>query len=319
MRDRLDPGGKAMAAQDFRHCSQSEGENVGDFIRRLERTFRLAYGRDGMMGETRDALLHGQLQEGLQHRLMEAPAVSGATTYAMLCQAAKTEERRQAELKKRRQYQSDRTDRSSKKPSNQPAAASHKPTQTSNRPSTTKSSDKKLIKCWNCEKTGHIAANCRRPRKESTGRSSDRKPGGKVEMVQSSSKDDPMQYLLSDDSDSDSTEVRQVRVHDRGSKPQCVRVVVQGVPMYGIVDSAADITIMGGNAFKQVAAAAKLRKKDFKTPDQVPHNYDRRPFHLDGRVNLDIEFLDKAMNTPIYVKMDAHEQLLLSEGVCRQL
>ena len=89
--------------------------------------------------------------------------------------------------------------------------------------------------------------------------------------------------------------------------------------MYGIVDSAADITIMGGDAFKQVAAAAKLRKKDFKTPDQVPHNYDRRPFHLDGRVNLDIEFLDKAMNTPVYVKMDAHEQLLLSEGVCRQL
>jgi hypothetical protein len=63
----------------------------------------------GMM-ETQDALLHGQLQEGLQHRLMEAPAVSGVTTYAMLCQAAKTEERLQAELKKRRQYQSGRTD-----------------------------------------------------------------------------------------------------------------------------------------------------------------------------------------------------------------
>ena len=102
-------------------------------------------------------------------------------------------------------------------------------------------------------------------------------------MVQSSSKDDPTQYLLSDDSDSDSTEVCQVRVHDRGSKPQCVRVVVQGVPMYGIVDSAADITIMGGDAFKQVAAAAKMRKKDFKPPDQVPHNYDRRPSRWAGK------------------------------------
>ena len=40
---------------------------------------------------------------------------------------------------------------------------------------------------------------------------------------------------------------------------------------------------------------------------------------LDGRINFDIEFLDKTMSTPIYVKMDAHEQLLLSEGVCRQL
>ena len=92
-------------------------------------------------------------------------------------------------------------------------------------------------------------------------------------MVQSSpTKADPMQYLLSDDSDDDNMEVRLVRVHDRGSKSQCVRVV-QGVPMCGIVDSAADITIMGGNAFKQVAAAAKLKKKDFKPPDQVPHNY----------------------------------------------
>ena len=53
--------------------------------------------------------------------------------------------------------------------------------------------------------------------------------------------------------------------------------------------------------------------------DQVPHNYDSRPFRLDGRMNLEIEFLDMVMTTPIYDKMDAHEQLLLFEGVCQQL
>ena len=104
LRERLYPGGKVMAAQDFRHCSQSEDEPVSDFIRRLERTFRLAYGHDKMSTETRHALLHG---EGLRQRVMEAPAVSGATTYTMLCHAAKNEERRQAELKKRKQYQTD--------------------------------------------------------------------------------------------------------------------------------------------------------------------------------------------------------------------
>ena len=62
-----------------------------------------------------------------------------------------------------------------------------------------------------------------------------------------------------------------------------------------------------------------MKKRNFKPPDQVLHNYDRRPFHLDGRVNLDVEFLDKTMTTPVYVKKYAHEQLLLSEGVCRQL
>ena len=36
-------------------------------------------------------------------------------------------------------------------------------------------------------------------------------------------------------------------------------------------------------------------------------------------IEVDVEFQDKTMTTPIYVKMDAPEELLLSEGVCRQL
>lgn len=36
-------------------------------------------------------------------------------------------------------------------------------------------------------------------------------------------------------------------------------------------------------------------------------------------MDLNISFGDKVIHTPIYIKMDAHDQLLLSEGVCRQL
>ena len=36
-------------------------------------------------------------------------------------------------------------------------------------------------------------------------------------------------------------------------------------------------------------------------------------------MNLNIGFEDKEMQTSVYIKMDAHDQLLLSEGVCRQL
>ena len=32
-------------------------------------------------------------------------------------------------------------------------------------------------------------------------------------------------------------------------------------------------------------------------------------------MELDIEFDDKALKTMVYIKMDAHNQLLLSEGV----
>ena len=53
LRNRLDPGGRALAAQDCRHTVQGETELAADFIRHLERTFQIAYGRDGMSAETR--------------------------------------------------------------------------------------------------------------------------------------------------------------------------------------------------------------------------------------------------------------------------
>jgi len=100
----LDPGNKTLAAQDFRHTVQGSGESITDFICRLERTFRIAYGRDGLATSTGDALLYGQLQEGLRYEIMRSPAVSGAQSYKELCVAAKNEERRLAELQKYQQY-----------------------------------------------------------------------------------------------------------------------------------------------------------------------------------------------------------------------
>lgn len=111
----------------------------------------------------------------------------------------------------------------------------------------------------------------------------------------------------------------QVRVADKGSVPQGARVLVQGVPAVGVIDSGSDITIMGGKLFQTVATVARLRKRDFQKPDRTPRTYDQKPFHIDGKIELDIEFSDKTMKTSVYVKLDAHDQLLLSEGVCRQL
>ena len=92
LRTRLDPGGQALAAQDFRHTAQRESEPVSDFVRCLERSaFQIAYGRDGMSVETRNTLLHSQLQEGLCYNILKALAVSGAQSYKELCLAAKNE------------------------------------------------------------------------------------------------------------------------------------------------------------------------------------------------------------------------------------
>ena len=84
---------------------QKEGETVGDFILRIERAFRVAYGSDKMGKEAKEAIKFGQLQEGLRLELMRSPAVSGAMSYQELMMAALTEEQRQKELQKRKKYQ----------------------------------------------------------------------------------------------------------------------------------------------------------------------------------------------------------------------
>ena len=93
-----------MAAPDFRHLMEKDNEKVTDSINRLEWTFRLAYGHNNLLPETRDALLFAQMQEGLRYSLMESPAVSGATSYQSLWVAAKSEERQQGALMRRCQY-----------------------------------------------------------------------------------------------------------------------------------------------------------------------------------------------------------------------
>ena len=133
--------------------------------------------------------------------------------------------------------------------------------------------------CYICSKPGHVAKYCRAPKIESkrssyktenkgsshrTGNKGDtdskqqKPPGARKIQSNSNSKDAPGATTLSNDvnllgclyssSDSDG-EVKAIRVQDEASKPRCARVLVQRVPAYGIIDTAADNTIMGGNLF----------------------------------------------------------------------
>ena len=346
LRNRLDPGSRSMAAQDFRHATQRESETVSDFILRLERIFQSAYGRDGLSNETRDTLLHGQLQEGLLYELMSAPAVSGALKYQELCLTARNEEKRLKELKKRRQFsgrstpekprvqsQERRNNRRSDSSSTvSTSGASSTPSTNTTTPQTPFSPSIQSGRCFRCGKTGHFSRNCRALRQESSGRQNsqtERTPNSsagtnqvQVSPATGGDEDRLSGYAVLDllfSSDSEDNEIRQIRISDHGSKPCHAKVDVQGVPARGVIDSGSDITIIGGDLFKRVAAVARLKKKYLKKPDKVPRTYDQRPFTLDGLMDLDISFCGTTMKTPVYVKMDAPESLLLSKGVCRQL
>ena len=77
----------------------------------------------------------------------------------------------------------------------------------------------------------------------------------------------------------------------------------------GTGSSGADVTIMGVSLFQKVVAANRSRN----TISKVPRTYAQKTFVLHGYLNLDIA------GTRVYIKMDAHDELLLSEGVCRKL
>ncbi len=317
LRQRIDPQNKVIAATDFRHANQTESEPVADYVRRIERLFQLAYGRDSLSAETRDTMLQSQLQGGLRYDIMRSPAVSGAQKYQELCLAARQEEKRVAELKRRQHYSSPRGNSSSqahkKRPGDQQLPATKPQQQT---PSSMGR------KCYLCDSPNHLARQCKERKQESRSPTTHCKPPG-AKCVQSEENveatpleqaiDDRRQYLYSSDEEG---AVKLVRVEDRGSKPCLASVHVHGVPAVGIVDTGADICIMGadicimGAELFKVASAARLKKKDFKDPDKTPHTYDGRPFKLHGKIRLDMTFGDKTMNTPVYVKMDAPEPLL---------
>ena len=236
-------------------------------------------------------------RKGLSYELMKAPAVSGSHTYRELCLAAKNEE-------KRRQYLRTSTIQPCT-PSDGPLRKTQEHFQRNPRERRPPGSNDSPKRCYTCGKRGHLARDCWARRTESRGGNGvnfrmDGTQGG-TKLVQmegdstggdcGSATRELLSYLFPEDSNDDSGgEVRQVRINDSGSRQRYVSVLIGGVPVRGTIDSGSDITIIGRDLFRRMAAVACLRKSQLLKPDKIPKTYDGKTFRLDGRIDLDISF-----------------------------
>ena len=298
LREQLDPGNQSLAALDFRHASQRSSETVSDFLRRLEHNYQIAFGRENLSAETRDMLLYGQLQEGLPYSLIESPSVSGAQSYRELCIAAKKEERRLAELKKKQQYL-----KTEKPPSGGSTRGSFQRNYTSNHNSGGSGNKFKppgkhnSLRCYLCDSPHHLARDCHKRPTESEGKSSQK---GTQE--------------------SKGARMIRTRYYTSNQKLQShVEVKIEGVPVTGIIDTGSDITIIRGDLFYHIVGTAGLEESSLKPADLKACTYDQKPINLDGQLDLHISFGERVICTTVYVKLVAPDQLLLSEAVCCKL
>ena len=60
----------------------------------------MPFGSNKLSKETKDAMLYGQLQEGLRLSIIRSPSVLGTLAYKELCMAAKHKGKRKVELRK---------------------------------------------------------------------------------------------------------------------------------------------------------------------------------------------------------------------------
>ena len=187
-------------------------------------------------------MLYGQLHEGLRYEVMKAPGVSGVDSYSALCIAAKSEERRLQELRKRQQY--NKVPTGSRPPARPPLSSKNASSSSSSLPkgrgSSRGSTEKRT--CFVCDQPGHIAINCPKQRTESKGRGKPpfRRPvaagnsdtplkqvqvAQKAEAQTSSAAEDLLSVLLSD---SEKEHVNLVQIQDKGSSAKGMVVQVQG-------------------------------------------------------------------------------------------
>ena len=124
-------------------------------------------------------------------------------------------------------------------------------------------------RCYNCGELGHLASNCHNQTPAESKGSNQKSRNRIVHFKQENAPHtpdpahtDPMSFLFSDDSDQD--HCKQIVVKDNGSRSVCMPLQMEGVPVYGLVDTGADITIIGAQLFKKNSCCSQAEEKELQ-------------------------------------------------------
>ena len=302
LKGRLDPGNQTLAALDFRHLSQKLNDPVSDFIGRLEKASQIGFGQENLSKETREMLLYGQLQEGSTYTLLEPPAVSGSQDYKGLYLAAKREERQLAELKGKQQYLKGERPQANNSGNRLPSTTHKRPrpkrragnSGTGNKTDQERNQQRKQLRCYVCDSPKHLACQCQQQKTES--------PGKKTTQNQSPKT-------------TSGTKVIRTGSHmsTKKSGSCCVEVMIEGVPVTGIIDTGSDVTIIREDLFYQIISESGLKVESLKPAEQKAYTYDQKPITIDGQMDIKVSFGDMTIIATVYVKLVIPDQLLLSE------
>ena len=185
---------------------------------------------------------------------MESPAISGAQNYKGLCLAAKREERRLAELKRKQQYLNSETPQANNSVNRLPSTTHKWPrpnrragnSGTENKIDQEGNQQQKQPRCYICDSPKHLACQCQHQRTES----SDKKPTQNQTPKTTSG-----------------TMVIRTGSHmsTKKSGSYCVEVMIEGVPVTGLIDTGSNITIIRGDLFYQIIIRKWLEGRVSKT------------------------------------------------------
>ena len=313
---------EALVSAQLMRRRQRSDETVDSFAQEFEQLFERSYGcRAGMDEESRGMLKRDLFVQGLLLKWQEKvlPKAESFLDALHQARAAEEQERQLAKLHpSKKQTAGSLSTKETGSGRNLEGASQPSPQ------SGAKEGD--IIKrCHRCHSTKHLLKDCpmRRPTSEAPGRVAPRtSSSGVTGQVARSSCNATTTHGGTTESQ-ESNDERCQRLYDQWAESELARlqraidvdqvtgavgplyycqISVFGQPVKALVDSGSSATVMPFDLYRGIAKKAGIASDALTKPDVILRDYNRRPIRIGAKVTMKLEFGDKSISTPVYLR-----------------